>query len=101
MRVPLYRLLEGPEWQQSVEDADTGDQRFQDNLAALRMALEYGPYKYSQPLVEEHDKTRIATTKDVAAGYRLVAGVQMDTPNVILGWLDLEWLEEGGGGESD
>lgn len=94
MQAPLYRLVEGPEWQESLEAADPGDDRFADNLAALKLALGYGPWKYSQPLAEDHDPVRIATTKDLAAGYRLVVGLRIDSPNVTLGWIELERLED-------
>lgn len=94
MRAPLYRLVEGPEWQGSVNAAHPGDERFDDNIAALRLSLEYGAYDYSRPLIEDHDLVRIATTKDVAAGYRLVAGIKIELTTVTLGWLDLEWLAD-------
>ncbi len=94
MQAPLYRLVEGPEWLESLEATDPGDERFSDNLEALKLALGYGPWKYSRPLLEEHDALRIATTKDPAAGYRLVIGVRIEPPNVILGWIELELLEE-------
>ena len=34
-----------------------------------------------------------ASTKDVAAGYRLIVGVRIQPPKVILGWIDLEPLK--------
>ena len=74
MRAPLYLLEEGPEWQDSVEAADPHDERFGDNLEALKLALQYGPWKYSHGLTKQDDPVRVATTKDRAAGYRLVAG---------------------------
>ena len=95
MQAPLYRLVEGPDWQESLKAADPDDDRFADNLEALRLALQYAPWKYSHALVEEHDAVRIATTRDEAAGYRLVVGFRIDPPNVTLGWVELEPLEGG------
>lgn len=94
MRAPLYRLVEGPGWQDSLSAADPGDDRFADNVQALKFALEYAPWKYSQALAEEHDPVRIATTKDRAAGYRLVVGIRIDASTVTLGWVDVETLDD-------
>jgi hypothetical protein len=77
VQAPLYALVPGPQWEESVAAADPGDDRFADNLEALKLALGYAPWRYSQALVEEHDPVRIATTKDRAAGYRLVVGVRV------------------------
>lgn len=93
MRADLYRLIEEPGWQRSLREADPGDDRFEANIDAARQALAYGPYKYSRPLVEDHDAVRIFTTRDDAAGYRVFVGIKVEPPNVRLGWVELEWLE--------
>lgn len=92
MRAPLWRLVEGPEWADSVEAADPGDGYFEDNLEALRLALEYGPFKYSTPFIDDRDDLRVATTKDPRAGYRLVAFIRIAAPTVELKWVMLEDL---------
>lgn len=95
MRARLWRLLEGPEWADSLAAADPGDGYFEDNVDALRGILELDPFAYSHPFVEDRDLTRIATTKDVAAGYRLVILFRINPPKVTceLGWLWREPLD--------
>ena len=44
---------------------------------------------------EEHDDVRIFTTKDRAAGYRVVIGIRLAFPVVTLGWVEIEWLKAG------
>lgn len=92
MRAWLWRLEPGPEWCESVRDADPGDEYFARNLEALREILRLRPYEASSPF-SEHE-VRIVTTKDVAAGYRLVALIRMRPreQTVELGWLMLEDL---------
>lgn len=96
MKVPLWGLEDGRDWQDSVDDVQTGDARFEANLEALRESLSVFPTKYSRPLVEgvEEDDVRYATTKDVAAGYRLVAFIRLDRDRhkVVLEWLAVEQL---------
>jgi hypothetical protein len=92
LRVPLWRLEEGPEWQESLAAADPGDEYFERNVQATRDALAYDPLGYSRPFTDQ--ETRVFTTKDVAAGYRLVALVRVDRDKrtVELGWAMLEFL---------
>ena len=77
---------------ESLADADPGDEYFQRNVQTTRDALEYDPFTYSRPFTDEN--TRVFTTKDVAAGYRLVALIRVDRSKrtVELGWAMLEWL---------
>jgi hypothetical protein len=92
LKVPLWRLVNGPEWEQSLADADPDDEYFRRNVETVREAMAYDQFFESQPFTDED--TRVFTTKDVAAGYRLVALVRVDRSKrtVELGWAMLEWL---------
>jgi hypothetical protein len=96
LRARLWRVVDGPEWAEAVEAADPSDEYFQDNLEAMRQALELGPYHYTHPYIEERDDVRVMTTKDRKAGYRLVALVRIDASKrtVERGWVMLEPLDE-------
>lgn len=94
MQVPLWRLVEGPEWASSLSAEDPGDEYFWRNVRALRDSVQYNPFAYTRGLTGDLDDTRVFTTKDGAAGYRLVALIRVDRSRqaVELGWLTLEWL---------
>lgn len=94
MRADLWGVDEGPEWSAAVNDADPGDERFADNLQALRDAIAVAPFKYTRPLAAENEYERYGTTKDVAGGYRLVVFVRVDViaTRCELVWVELEWL---------
>ena len=94
METPLWRLVEGPEWRQSVEDANPHDEFFEDNLTAARQALAHNPIGFSRPFLHERDDVREFNTKDFAAGYRVVVFFRLDTHEVTveLGWVMLEAL---------
>lgn len=91
----MWRLVPGPEWEQSVRDADPDDGYFEDNLRTTRDVLAYDPFYLSRPFLGERDDARVFTTKDVAAGYRLVVffKVRSGEQTVELGWVVLEQLE--------
>lgn len=78
MKARLWRLVFGPEWEASVRAADSGDDRFDDNLQALLDAFEVSPYLHARELTEGTPDDRYGTTKDVAGGYRLVVFVHVD-----------------------
>lgn len=94
MRANLWGIDEGPEWEASVVAADPGTDRFQENLKALRDAIAVNPFGYTRPLVKETEYERYGTTKDVAAGYRLVIFIRVDVAatRCELVWVELEWL---------
>ncbi len=105
MKVPLWRLRDGPGWTESVEAAENdaiensifGPDRFQANLEAICDALAYNPFEYSRPLVEGvDDDLRYGTTKDVAAGYRLVVLVRLHrmSRTIERAWMTTEWIAE-------
>lgn len=96
MRFPLWRLTEGPEWGESVRETDPGDAWFERNLEAARQALELDPYTYSRPFLGDRDEQRVFTTRDVAAGYRVVLFFRVWPPKRTceLGWVEVEALEE-------
>ncbi len=76
MKVRLYPLgPDGPEWEASVRDAEEAVvaaggsvERFYVNVEALKDVLEYAPYHYGRPFLEENDDRRVATTRDNAEG---------------------------------
>lgn len=90
MRFPLWRLSEGPEWQESLDAANPHDEYFDRNLQAAYDVLAYAPYEYSRPFTDHN--ARLFTTKDRAAGYRLVALIRVipEKQTVELGWMTLE-----------
>jgi hypothetical protein len=95
LKVPLWRLENGPELAASVRDANPGaGRRYEENLQALRDSIECSPYLYGRALVDEMPDVRYGTTKDVAEGYRLVCcfRVDRDAKRVELGWVMIEWL---------
>lgn len=95
MKIPLWRLREGPEWKASVEAADPGTPRFKENVDVLREVIEHAPYARCRELHEANLDDRYATTRDVSEGYRLVAFFHVDKQKqtCTLGWLARENLE--------
>jgi hypothetical protein len=96
LRARLWRLEEGPEWPKSLREADPHDEYFEDNLATARIALELDPFTYSRGLMKENDDVRIFTTKDPAAGYRVIIGIRIQSRVVTLGWVEVEPLDDTG-----
>jgi len=99
VRFPLFGLSDGPEWEQSVRDAEQevfeggGDlERFEANQHALQDVLEYDPRGHSQPFIGGPDGARVATTRDDADGYRLVVFFEIKANRSERKWLVVEWL---------
>lgn len=99
MEFPLWELRDGPEWSQSVGEAEQAVEaagseldRFAANLDASRAALENDPHAFSQPFLGNRDDVRVFTTKDEAAGYRLVVFFRIQKRVCERGWVVLEWL---------
>ena len=95
MKAPAeWRVVPGDEWQESLEGIDPSDEFFARNVRSVYDTLSFDPYSWSRAFTDHN--TRLFTTKDVAAGYRLVALIHIDpgSHTVTLGWADIEWLPE-------
>lgn len=93
MRAPRqWRIAYGAEWQASVDEADTGDERFRENREVLEETIAIG--RLGTVLTPENPDDRYTTTKDVASGYRMVIFFRVDrrTTTCTLEWLMLETL---------
>jgi len=91
----IWRVFNGPEWDESVKAADPRDEYyFLRNLETLRDALALDPYRYSHPFLAERGELRIYQTRDQAAGYRLIAAIEVISPakTVELRWVVREDL---------
>jgi hypothetical protein len=89
-----WRLEYGVEWQASVDQANTDDSRFRENLEVLEDAIGIDPFRHGRALTPEVDTDRFATTKDIASGYRMVIFFRVDRSRATctLEWLMLERL---------
>jgi hypothetical protein len=87
-----WRIAYGAEWQASVDQADTGDERFRENRKILEEMIAIG--RLGRALVPENPEDRYVTTKDIACGYRMVIFSRVDRANMTctLEWLILEAL---------
>jgi len=87
-----WRIVYGAEWQASVDEADTGDDRFRENREVLEETIAIG--RLGRPLVPETPDDRYTTTKDIASGYRMVVFFRVDrrAMTCTLEWLALEAL---------
>ena len=83
-----FELRYGEAWASTRAAADPDDDYFERNLDAMRLALEAGPYAYSQPFLTDRDDMRVFATTDAAAGYRLVVFFRVDGAKCILEWID-------------
>jgi hypothetical protein len=93
LRAPReWRIVYGAEWQTSVDDADTGDERFVENREVLEETIAVG--RHGRALWPETPEDRYTTTKDVASGYRMVVFFRVDrvAMTCTLEWLVLEEL---------
>ncbi len=91
----LWRLIYGPDWHSSVEQADRGHDRFRENRQVLEEVISFDPFHpYTRVLWPENDTDRVATTRDVAAGYRMVVFYRVDrtAQACTLEWMELEDL---------
>jgi hypothetical protein len=95
VKARLWRVVYGPEWQRSVDEADPRDGYFEDDLDAVEDALGLNPLRYSFPFLDEQDDMRIFTTRDEAAGYRVIVFCRVDRAmkSVELCWVEREDLE--------
>jgi hypothetical protein len=86
--------VDGPEWAESVEEADPDDEYFARNLEAIKIWLERDPFYGSHALVEGEDALRVYKTRDEAAGYRLIVVIHCDGDAKIVErrWLHREQL---------
>ena len=77
-----------------MANEDPGDARYRENIRALRDAIAVNPFAWTRPLIEEIELERYGTTRDGAAGYRLVVFVRVDvdTRTCVLAWVKLERL---------
>jgi hypothetical protein len=70
-----WRVCDGPEWTESVEAANPGDEFFGRNLETIDIWLRRDPYWKTTGLTSEDDSLRVLKTRDRAAGYRLTVVV--------------------------
>lgn len=89
-----WRVVDGPEWAECVEDVDPHDNYFVRNLEALKIWLERDPHYGTHTFLEGDDSLRVYKTKDEAAGYRLLVVIACDdeTKTVERRWLAVEPL---------
>jgi hypothetical protein len=89
-----WRVFDGPEWTDSVKEADPADEYFARNLEAIKIWLERDPHYGSHALVDGNDDLRVYKTKDEAAGYRLIVVIHCDVSakTVECRWLHREQL---------
>lgn len=94
MLARTWRVLDGPEWTESVEQADPHDSYFARNLEALKIWLERDPHYGTYTFLEDDESLRVYKTKDEAAGYRLLVVISCDSQakTVERRWLGLEPL---------
>jgi hypothetical protein len=90
-----WGLRYGPEWEASLAAADQHDGYFEENLAVAEDALRTNPRGYyARGFLDDNDDVRVFTTKDRAAGYRVVIFFEIDQPamQLELHWIDVEPL---------
>ena len=94
MLARTWRVVDGPEWTESVEEADPADEYFARNLEAIKIWLERDPHYGSHGLVDRTDDLRVYKTRDEAAGYRLIVVIHCDASakTVERRWLHREQL---------
>jgi hypothetical protein len=94
LKARLWRLVHGPEWEESLREAAAGRDRFSDNLEALLDGIGLSPFQYARPIQPEAPDERYGTTRDEANGYRLVVFIHVDrrTRTCTLGWVATEDL---------
>ncbi len=90
MLYPLWRVVEGPEWQESVDAANPYDAYYEFNIETIRLALQLNPYSDSTaPFLDGQDDARVFETNDAAGGYRVAAFyfVDRESHSVELRWM--------------
>lgn len=94
MLARTWRVIDGPEWAGSIEDADPDDAYFARNLEAIKIWLERDPHYGSHTLLDGDDDLRVFKTRDEAAGYRLIVVIEVDSAakTVERRWLHREQL---------
>ena len=93
MKAPReWHIAYGVEWEASVAAADTGDERFRENLKVLAETIAIG--RLGSSLTPDIPDDRYVTTKDVASGYRMVVFFRTDRSSMtcMLEWVMLEDL---------
>jgi hypothetical protein len=71
-----WTLTEGPEWADSLEEAEVADGYFERNLETMRLSLGYDPYFETATFMDDRE-LRVWSTTDFAAGYRLVVFLEI------------------------
>ena len=90
-----WKLIEGLEWADSLEEARVDDEYFERNLDAMRFSLEVNPRSYSHVFLTERENLRVWGASDYAAGYALTVYIEIDdaSKSCELKWIDRRPIE--------